>query len=249
MAKIQIEDLSHKFASGLYGIRNITLTVEQGELLVIAGQNGSGKSTLCRHINGLLKPTTGSVMIDELVVQKNLTQARQKVGMVFQNADSQIVGETVADDVAFGPENLGLDRSEIQSRVNKALSTVGLNGKEDYNPQLLSGGEKRKLAIAGVLAMQSEILVFDEPFANLDYPGSLLVLKQIIDLHKSGHTVLIVTHELEKVIAIATRMIVLQNGEIVLEGKPGTVLSRVEEFGVREPCSSKLGKGIQPWLN
>lgn len=249
MAKIQIENLSHRFASEIYGIQNINLKVEKGELVVIAGQNGSGKSTLCRHINGLLKPTTGRVKIDDFIVQKNLAKARQKVGMVFQNADSQIVGETVADDIAFGPENLGLDRCDIQERVKHAIKTVGLEGKEDYNPQSLSGGEKRKLAIAGVLAMQSEVLIFDEPFANLDYPGSQLVLKQIVDLHKSGHTILVVTHELEKIIAVATRMILLQNGEIVLEGDPSAILSQVENYGVREPCSSKLGKGIQPWLS
>ncbi len=216
---------------------------------MIAGQNGSGKTTFCKHINGLLKPSSGAVFIDDLQVDKNLSKARQLVGMVFQNADSQIVGETVSSDIAFGPENLGLKRAEIDARVKKVIQTVGLSGKEDSSPHTLSGGEKRKLAIAGVLAMNPEIIIFDEPFANLDYPSSTQVLRQIALLHQDRRTIIIVTHELEKIISLASRLVILKNGEIVLEGRPSTIIKNVEQYGIKEPCSSKMGHGLMSWLN
>ncbi len=214
---IEINNLSHCFASGFRGLNNINLTVRTGELVVIAGENGSGKTTLLRHLNGLLQPTRGSVKIDGEEVSKNLTRSRQLVGMVFQNADSQIVGETVWDDVAFGPENLSLDRAEIDKRVNQALKTTQLLDFADKPPHLLSGGEKRRLSLAAVLAMNPRILVLDEPFSSLDYPGVKQVLKQILFLHKCGHTILMTTHDIEKIIAHAKRLIVMKEGQIALD--------------------------------
>ena len=140
-----------------------------------------------------------------------------------------------------------MERREIDHRVNSALLTVGLQSLKDRKPHHLSGGEKRRLAIAGVLAMKPEILVFDEPFSNLDYPGSSRLLKQILGLHASGHTVIMVTHELEKVIAHIDRLVIMQNGRIVKDDLPLPLLKQVEDFGVREPCASKYGRGIQPW--
>ncbi|NQU64501.1 MAG: ABC transporter ATP-binding protein, partial [SAR324 cluster bacterium] len=188
------------------------------------------------------------VLLDGLSVSKDLLRARQMVGMVFQNADTQIVGETVHSDIAFGPENLGLNRVEIEARVERVLEIVGLQGLRDQKPHLLSGGEKRRLAIAGVLAMNPEILVFDEPFSNLDYPGALQLLNQIIHLHECGHSIIIVTHELEKIIAHVDRLVLMQNGSIVRVGEPAALMGEVEVFGVREPCASKYGKGLQSWL-
>jgi biotin transport system ATP-binding protein len=171
------------------------------------------------------------------------------VGMVFQDADSQIVGETVYDDVAFGPENLSLKRQEIDRRVKQALAAVGLSGFENKMPNHLSGGEKRRLAIAGVLAMAPRVLLMDEPFSNLDFPATCRVLKQIVNLHQNGHTLIITTHDLEKVVAHAQRMVVMANGRVVKDGDPEAVITGIERYGIRQPCSVQLGQGIQPWVN
>lgn len=249
MSYITIKGLSHRFYDGSMGLQQIDLTLERGEFVVIAGKNGSGKTTFCRHLNGLLQPTTGTIRINGLDVEKHPAQARRKVGMVFQNADAQIVGETVYSDIAFGPENLKLPRDEIKRRVQQALEVTGLIGKEERSPQTLSGGEKRKVAIAGILAMQPDVFVFDEPFSNLDYPASLQILRQIVELHNKQHTILVVTHELEKVVAHASRLVIFEQGRIVKQGEPSAIIRSVEAFGIREPCSSKLGFGITSWLN
>lgn len=246
---LEISNLSHRFADGNLGIDGVSLSVREGEFVVIVGRNGSGKTTLLRHLNGLLLPTAGTVRVAGMSVSENLLSARQTVGMVFQDADSQIVGETVYDDAAFGPENLCLPAREIRKRVTEALEAVGLSELGDQKPYLLSGGQKRRLAIAGVLAMKSKILVFDEPFSNLDYPGIRQVLRQILALHQSGHTILLTTHDLEKVIAHASRLIIMKSGKIVRDGNPDDLLSDTEAFGVRQPCASRLGMKIESWLN
>lgn len=248
MNLIDIQHLTHLFHDGSCGLDDVSLSISGGEFLVVAGANGSGKTTLCRHLNGLLRPTSGTVRLEGRSVSKNLLWARQRVGMVFQNADTQIVGETVYADIAFGPENLGLKHSEVRARVEAAMETVGLQELGQQKPHLLSGGEKRKLAIAGVLAMNPSVLVFDEPFSNLDYPGSCQLLKQILRLHESGHTIIVVTHELEKVIAHIDRLILMQGGRIMEDGKPELLLKEVEKYGVREPFSSRYGKGLESWL-
>ena len=246
---IKIENLSHRFSEGKFGIECISLTIRKGEFIVIGGQNGSGKTTLLKHLNGLLLPTTGTVKISGVEVSRNIKQARQMVGMVFQNADSQIVGETVYDDVAFGPENLCLDRQLIANRVFLALKAVGLTQHADQRHHLLSGGEKRRLSIAGILAMEPKIIVFDEPFSSLDYPGIRQVLKQIISLHQSGHTIIITTHDIEKIIAHATRLLIMQDGKVKRDGMPDEVIKEAEDFGVRAPCATRLGSEVVSWLN
>jgi len=246
---IEIDNLSYYFADGTAALKNINLTVEAGSFVVIAGRNGSGKTTLFRHLNGLLMPDKGAVRVDGVSVKADLRRARQIVGMVFQDPDNQIVGETVKEDVAFGPENLCLARDKIEERVADALATVGLTALSERRPYLLSGGEKRRVAIAGILAMASTVLVFDEPFSNLDYPGIKQVLAQINTLHQAGHTVLIATHELEKVIALADRLVILQDGRIVRDGPPVEVVSGIEKFGVREPRVIDNGSEMASWLN
>lgn len=249
MGFIEIENLSHRFPSGKMGLNRITLSIKEGDFTVIAGKNGSGKTTLCRHLNSLLLPTSGTVTVDGLNVERHPAKARQIVGMVFQNAEAQIVGDTVYTDTAFGPENLGLDRREIDDRVKQALQVTGLSGMEDCPPHILSGGEKRRLAIAGILAMNPKVMVLDEPFSNLDYPGARQILQQILALHRSGKTIILVTHDLEKVAAHAEKLVILEDGKVVCEGSPASVIPSVERFGIREPCSSRLGHGIIPWLN
>ncbi len=248
MSRIEIQNLSHRFDNGVMGIDNINLNIGAGEFVVFAGMNGSGKTTLLRHLNGLLTPSSGGVRLDGIGVADDPKRARQLVGMVFQNADSQIVGETVYDDVAFGPENLGLDPATIAKRVKRALEAVNLSAHANQRPHLLSGGEKRRLAIAGVLAMGSQVLVFDEPFSNLDYPGVRQVLNQIVSLHRAGRTILIATHDLEKVIYHAQRLVILREGRIVQDGPPNGDLIQVERFGVRAPCASRFGKEPLSWL-
>ena len=246
---IEIENLSHRFADGTVGLENINLSISEGAFVVIAGRNGSGKTTLLKHLNGLLLPTKGVVKLSGVSVAKSLTWSRQMVGMVFQDADSQIVGETVSDDVAFGPENLCLDRAEVKRRVARALETVGLDHYKDQKPHLLSGGEKRRLAIAGILAMKPRVFVFDEPFSSLDYPGVKQVLAQMISLHQAGHTILVAAHDLEKLIAHTDRLVIMQDGGIVRDGLPSQLLGELEAFGIREPCASRLGMEVHSWLN
>lgn len=246
---IEIENLSHRFANGVLGIQDINLTVKKGEFLVIAGRNGSGKTTLLRHLNGLLLPNTGTIKLAGIPVSQDLIRARQVVGMVFQDAESQIVGETVYDDVAFGPENLCLARDEIKQRVQASLEAVGLTRLADQRPHTLSGGEKRRLAIAGVLAMKSEVVVFDEPFSNLDYPGVKQLLRQVVALHRTGHTIIVAAHDLEKILAHAGRLVIMKDGRIVRDGAPLKLVKEAEAFGVREPCASRLGLEISSWLS
>ncbi len=249
MSLLRIENLTYRHPNGSLCLSEIELSVEEGEFVVIVGRNGSGKTTLCRHFNGLLLPERGSVLIDGFPVGKDLKRARRIVGMVFQNSDSQIVGETVYADIAFGPENLRLSREEIDRRVERAMRIVGLEDLKDHRPHTLSGGEKRRLTIAGVLAMESRIVVLDEPFSNLDYPGSKQVLGQILRLRQDGRAVVVVGHELEITAAHADRIVLMEGGRIVKVGKPERVVRQVEQFGVREPCSFKYGKGIASWLN
>ncbi len=249
MSIIEVENLSHRFADGTLGLDGIELDIGQGSFVVIAGPNGSGKTTLLRHFNALLLPTAGCVRLDGVSTVRDPVRARRLVGMVFQDADSQIVGETVYEDVAFGPRNLRLTPGEIDRQVAGALQAVGLAQISDQRPHLLSGGEKRRLAIAGILAMQPRVIVFDEPFSSLDYPGVQQVLQQILSLHRSGHTIVVTTHDLEKVIAHADRLILMHRGRIVRDGLPHEVMTEVEKFGVRQPCAVRLGQEVAPWLS
>jgi len=244
---IEITGLSHRFPDGTQSLIDISIGFRDGDFIVIAGANGSGKTTLLRHLNGLLVPECGTVTVCGVLVQKDPLAARKQVGMVFQDADSQIIGDTVYDDVCFGPENLQMDREEIDARARQALADVKLTGSEDKSPHNLSSGEKRRLAIAGVLAMAPPIMLLDEPFSNLDYPATRTVLDQINQLHQTGHTIIITTHDLEKVISYANRIVVMEQGRVVEDGKPEDVVNTVDRYGIRPPCSVLLGRGIQQW--
>lgn len=168
--------------------------------------------------------------------------------MVFQDTDTQIVGDTVFDEVAFGLENLKFDRAEINDKVTCVLKNLSLFHLKDRTPFTLSGGEKKKLAIAGILVMDPQVIVFDEPFSNLDYPGTREVLTTILALNRSGQTIIIATHDVETVIYDATRIIIMDKGLIREDGAPADIVRRLESWGVRQPCSSKFGRGITPWL-
>ena len=245
---IDIKAMCHTFDDGYAGIKNISLSISRGEFIILAGKNGSGKTTFLRHLNGLLLPDSGHIFINGYDVSKHLIQTRKTVGMVFQDADTQIVGDTVFDEVAFGLENLKVKRAEINEKVTLILEDLNLFHLKDRNPSTLSGGEKRRLAIAGILVMNPEVIVFDEPFSNLDYPGTIQVLSTIIGLNRSGHTIIIATHDVETVICEATRIIIMEDGFIKEDGEPDSIVKHLESYGVREPCSSKFGLGLQPCL-
>ena len=246
---IRLDKVSFNYADGSIGLQDLSLEIPAGELVVVAGPNGSGKTTLLKLLNGLLLPQRGRVTVDGICTREDLHGVRQRVGMVFQHADAQIVGETVADDVAFGPENLLLPRPEIDARVVEALDSVGLAHKKHQRPHMLSGGEKRRLTIAGVLAMRPSVVVFDEPFSSLDLFGVQQVLRQILALKESGHTLLVTTHDLDKIIAHADRLLLLHEGRLAQAGQPNAILPIVEQYGVREPDVSRLGMKARSWLN
>ena len=243
---ITIENLSHRFADGRIGLQAIDLTIAAGSLVVICGPNGSGKTTLLRHLNGLLQPTTGRVTVDGVAVAADLRRARQRVGMVFQDADSQIVGETVWEDAAFGPQNLSFKKPIVQEKVQSALKTVGLAHLAEKPPYLLSGGEKRRLAIAGVLAMGPRIIAFDEPFSNLDYPGTCQVLEQMKQLQQNGHTLIVATHEIDRVYHLADRLIIMCKGRLVKNGAPQTVMADAAAYGLKPSFMHNFAPGKNP---
>jgi energy-coupling factor transport system ATP-binding protein len=231
---IKTENLCHSYQSmngaEVKALDDINISINAGEYVAIIGTNGSGKSTLAKHFNALLAPTSGSCLVtgyDTLAVEQ-LWDIRQSVGMVFQNPDNQIVAAVVEEDVAFGPENLGVKPEEIVIRVDEALSLVGMSDYRHHAPHLLSGGQKQRVAIAGVLAMRPRCLVLDEPTAMLDPLGRQEVLSTIMDLNKKeGITVITITHFMEEAV-LADRVIVVDNGKVVLEGSPAKVFSQVE---------------------
>lgn len=249
MAILTIQNLSHVFSNGTVAFQNINLSINQGDFIVLTGANGSGKTVLIKHLNGLLIPTEGQVLLNGQPILKNLVETRKKVGLIFQDSHSQIVGQTVAEDVAFGPENLNLPREVIDERVTEALHSVKLTHLSNHRPHTLSGGQKRRLAVAGVLAMKPKILVFDEPFTGLDYPGTRQVLLQIISLHQNGHTVIVVTHELEKVLAHANRLIIMEKGNIVKDGDPADLLDVLENYAIKRPYGLERSIHSMTWLN
>jgi len=216
----RVEDLSHTFRDGTEALRNINLSIKDGEFLLVAGRNGSGKTLLARHLVGISKPTKGSVLFRGTPLPGCVKELRKMVGFVFQDTDSQILGQTVAEDVAFGPSNLRLSPPEIRRRAETALEEARLSGMEERRPESLSGGEKRRLAIAGVLAMRPECVILDEPFANLDFESVQDIARICRDLGKSGITLIIVTHELEKIFPQADRLLILDKGRVCFDGTP-----------------------------
>jgi len=238
-------------------LRGISLGIYEGQCLLIAGSNGSGKTVLMRIIAGLLEPSGGDILFrgrsrfNDKPAHRRETERtlRRELGLVFQDADSQIVGETVWEDAIFGPENLGFSADDAASSAEQALAGMSLAEKRDNAPRCLSGGEKRRLAVAGVLAMGCNTVIMDEPFANLDWHGVVQTLSIIRDLKNNGKTLIILTHELEKVLALADRLVILHCGSLCDDGIPAQVLDRLEPaWGVRDPRRNYSAVEDCSWL-
>lgn len=233
-------------------LKNINLEIKDGELLAVIGHTGSGKSTLIQHLNGLLKPSSGKIYVDGIDLsdkKTKLSQIRQKVGVVFQYPEYQLFEETVEKDIGYGPLNMKRSEEEIKKRVYESAKKVGLDIEKfkDKSPFELSGGEKRRVAIAGILAMNPTTLVLDEPIAGLDPIGRRFILNKIKELNESGITVVLVTHSMEDVAEIASRIVVLSKGEIVLNDVPKKVFKEIdllEKIGLAAPRVSYLTREL-----
>ena len=231
---IECKNVVFKYSTGeeieKLAIDGLNLEVNEGEFLVVLGHNGSGKSTVAKHMNALLVPTEGTVIVNGLDTsdENNVWDIRATAGMVFQNPDNQLVATIVEEDVAFGPENLGVPPEEIRKRVYDALEKVGMSEYKKHAPHLLSGGQKQRVAIAGILAIQPKCIIFDEPTAMLDPSGRREVMENIKELNKKhGITVILITHYMDEA-AQADRVVVMDKGKVIIEGIPRDVLSEVE---------------------
>lgn len=230
---VTIENVSRVFPNGTRALFDINLSIKKGEFAVVGGRNGSGKSVLMSLIARLDEPSSGTIIAPP-------------AGLVFQNADAQILGETPEEDILFGLRTLPIPKSEIKRRLEQTLSACALQKKRDFQARLLSGGEKRRLAVAGILAMERDLIIFDEPFSNLDYPGVQQVCAILKELKDSGKTVILLTHELEKILALADSLTILDGGEVKFSGTVQAALAlNLEQWGIRNPlqnydCIEKL---------
>ena len=250
---IECVDLEYRYSSGNnenVAIDGVTFVIEQGEFVVILGRNGSGKSTLAKHMNGLLLPCGGKIYIDGMDTsdQSKIWDIRSTAGMVFQNPDNQIVATIVEEDVAFGPENLGIKPAEIRKRVDEALKNVDMYEYRKHSPYLLSGGQKQRIAIAGVIAMRPKCIILDEPTAMLDPLGRNEVMDTITSLNKEyGITIVLITHFMEEAVE-ADRIIIMDTGKVIMEGTPKSIFSRVNELkkiGLDVPQVTELAYELQ----
>lgn len=252
MEIITVENLKfvYKSSSGeKIALDNINLKISDGEFVAIIGTNGSGKSTLAKLFNALLKPSEGKIFVDEedSSEEKNLWEIRSKVGMVFQNPDNEIIAAIVEDDVAFGPENLGISPEKIRERVDFALNTVGMIDYKKFSPSKLSGGQKQRIAIAGAIAMKTKIIVFDEPTAMLDPQGRAEVLNTIKKLHAHGMTIILITHFMDEA-AQAEKIFLMEKGKIIKIGTPQEIFSDVKEIkklGLDVPAPVELADRLR----
>ena len=228
---LEVQNLKYSYNNDYQALKCVSLKIDDGDMVALLGKNGAGKSTLFLHLNGIYEPDEGKVFIDgeELKYdKKSLLKFRQKVGIVFQNPDDQIFAPTVEEDVAFGPLNLGLPMEEVQDRVEEALARVGMSGTEKIAPHHLSGGQKKRVAIAGILAMKPEIMVLDEPTAGLDPQGVENLVKLLKELNDEGITIVISTHEVDLVPDYANKVFVLVDGELIAEGTPKKIFAQPE---------------------
>lgn len=248
---LKVENLSYSYDDGTKALTDVNLEIKKGDMVSLLGKNGAGKSTLFLHFNGIFKPTKGRILIDgeELKYdKKSLIKFRQKVGIVFQNPDDQLFAPTVEEDVAFGPLNLGLSQEETQKRVNDALKKVGMDGFQRKAPHHLSGGQKKRVAIAGILAMQPELMVLDEPTSGLDPQGAIDILELLYELNDEGMTIIISTHDVDLVPNYAKKVFVLVEGSLIAEGTPKEIFAQpeiLEKANLRVPLVTELFQNLE----
>jgi energy-coupling factor transport system ATP-binding protein len=251
---IEVKKLTHVYTDGqnndIKALDDIDISIAPGEFVSIIGTNGSGKSTLARHFNALLQPTSGKCFVNGLdtAIEENTWNIRQTVGMVFQNPDNQIVAAIVEEDVAFGPENIGVPHAEIRPRVEAALAAVNMTEYAKHAPHLLSGGQKQRIAIAGVLALLPQCIVFDEPTAMLDPRGRKDIVNTVLKLNKEQKiTIIYITHKMEEAI-LADRVIAMENGKIVMNGTPAEVFGQVKkirQLGLEAPLPAEVAEALR----
>ncbi len=245
MALLNAENVSFSYDKRIKAVKNVSLSANEGEYIAVIGHNGSGKSTLAKLFNGLMRPDEGNITVDGFSVleKKHTFEIRKRVGVVFQNPDNQLVASIVEDDVAFGPENLGVPRKEIGERINFALSAVGMEKFRHSSPTRLSGGQKQRIAIAGVLALKPKILVLDESTAMLDPQGRKEVLQVVKKLNKEQKvTVITITHYMDEVVDADT-VYVMNDGEIALKGTPAEIFKqkdRLKGYGLELPLAAEI---------
>jgi energy-coupling factor transport system ATP-binding protein len=226
---IEVKDLHHRYPNGCHALRGVSVTIDQGEFVAIIGQNGSGKTTFVKHLNGLLRATTGTVYVNGQDVSKHkVSEMARVVGYCFQNPDHQIFCDTVYNEVAYGPRNLHLSQAEIEERVIEALGAVGMLHLQASMPRDLSKGQRQRLAVASVLSMHPEVLIVDEPTTGQDYRDGVDMLSLVQRLNQAGHTVLFITHDMPMVARFAQRVIVFRDGQILLDGTTREVFGQAD---------------------
>ncbi|MCL2134725.1 MAG: ATP-binding cassette domain-containing protein [Candidatus Bathyarchaeota archaeon] len=243
----KVDNLTHQYSDGTLAINNLSLTFDKGERIAMLGTNGSGKTTLLNHFNGILKPTSGTIYFEDKPLEYNtkaLLNLRKRVGFVFQDPNDQLFAPTVKQDVAFGPLNLGYPQEQVTKLVNEALTIVGMNEYIDKPPHFLSGGQKKRVALAGILAMQPEVIIMDEPTSSLDPIATSDILHLLLKLNKEkGITLVLATHDVDIVPLFANKLYILNKGKIVSEGTPKTSFSNTElirKVNLRSPRIAHL---------
>ncbi len=242
---LETKGLSFSFPGKKEVLKEISLTISGGELVLLCGRNGSGKSLLLRSLKGLLSPIKGTILIDGDDLSRHPKKRNRAIGLVFQDAETQMVGQSVERDLRFGLENLKVDLAEQEERVAEVANLLNLSHLLNERPRSLSGGEQRRVAIGGVLIMAPKILLLDEPFANLDWDGIRQVLASLVKLKESGVTIVVATHEIEKIYPLSDSLILLDEGEVVAQGTPQNLLEVVENYGVRRPSLEEIAS----WSN
>lgn len=251
MNVVEAKNITYQYPDGTKALKNVNFTAAKGKIVMLMGPNGAGKSTLFLHFNGILQPLSGSLEIDGAPVnyeRQNLMKLRQKVGIVFQNPDDQLFAPTVQEDVGFGPLNMDLPKEEVKLRVKEALKRVGMEDFEKKPPHLLSGGQKKRVAIAGILAMRPKIMVLDEPTSGLDPMGAFQIMKLLCQLNREGMTIIIATHDVDIVPIYANDVYVMSKGEIIKEGSPQEVFEDKElirKANLRLPHIAHLFERLQ----
>jgi energy-coupling factor transport system ATP-binding protein len=246
--KIQIKDLQYTYPAGVEALRGLSLTIEPGEQVAIVGQNGSGKTTLVKHLNGLLRPTSGSVLVGDLDTKKTtVAKLAKHVGYVFQNPDEQLFSQTVAQEVAFGPRNLGIEPKKAQQSVDEALALVELSDRKETNPYDLSSTWRKMVALASIISMDTSVVILDEPTTGQDAANVARIAHVVAELRKRGKTVITVTHDIDFCAENFERVIALANGQVLLDGPAGGVLGQekiLAQTYVDPPQLTRLGKRL-----